>query len=70
MKKLYRFGATTFAVMAAFAAVGAGLLIVATAVVIGGIMALAAKLAISGAKVNQDHAVDVEDAPMQEPATA
>lgn len=48
MKKLYRFGAATFAVLAGFAAIGAGALFVATAVVIGGLIALAAKLAING----------------------
>ncbi|UPH71196.1 hypothetical protein LGT41_0015660 [Abyssibius alkaniclasticus] len=45
MKKLYHFGAATIAVTASLAAIGAGVLIVATGVVIGGMLALSAKLA-------------------------
>jgi uncharacterized membrane protein len=51
MKKLYRFGAAIFAVLAGLAAIGAGAIIVATAVIIGGLIAMAAKLAISGASL-------------------
>jgi hypothetical protein len=53
MKKLYRFGATTLVVLAGLAAIGASALIVVTAVVIGGLIALAAKLAMSGASNGQ-----------------
>lgn len=49
MTKLYQIGTTLFATLAGLAAIGAGTLIVATAVVIGGLLAVAAKLAISGA---------------------
>lgn len=61
MNKLYRFGATVFAVIAGFAAVGAGILIVATAVFIGGVVALAAKLAIKSAQ-NQEGQAQTDDA--------
>ena len=52
MKKLYRFGATVLAVLAGLAAVGAGALIVATAAVLGGLIVVAAKLALKGAAQN------------------
>ncbi len=52
MTKLYQIGTTLFATLAGLAAIGAGALLVATAVVIGGLLAVAAKLAISGAARN------------------
>ncbi len=70
MKKLYRFGAATFAVLAGLAAIGAGVLIVATAVVIGGLMALAAKLAINGASMTSAKKSQDGDLGFEEKAVA
>ena len=70
MKKLYRFGTATFAVMAGLAAIGAGALFVATAVVIGGLIALAAKLAISGASLKTAHKPQDDEIEFEERATA
>ncbi|MGB4114083.1 MAG: hypothetical protein WBK15_13700 [Yoonia sp.] len=52
MTKLYQIGTTLFATLAGLAAIGAGALLVAIAVVIGGLLAVAAKRAISGAARN------------------
>lgn len=70
MKKLYRFGAATFAVLAGLAAIGAGALIVATAVAIGGLIALAAKLAMSGASQQAAQNPQEDDIGFDEQATA
>lgn len=70
MTKLYRFAAATFAILAGLAAIGAGALIVATAVVIGGLIALAAKLAISGAALKTAAKPRKDDIGTDEPATA
>lgn len=56
--------------MAGLAAVGAGALIVATAVVIGGLLALAGKLAINGMGVTNADAPQDEDLGFEEKATA
>ena len=48
MKKIYRIVAGVLAALCGFAAIGAGLMIVATAIVVGVMVALAAKLAIKG----------------------
>ncbi|MFT6676021.1 MAG: hypothetical protein ACJAVM_002223 [Sulfitobacter sp.] len=70
MKKLYRFGATVFAVLAGLAALGAGALIVATSVVIGGLLAMAGKLAISGMGATNTAASHEEDHGFEEKVTS
>ncbi len=51
MKKIYRIVAGILAALGGFAAIGAGAMIVATAIVIGVLAAMAAKLAIKGRAV-------------------
>ena len=51
------------------AAIGAGALLVATAVVIGGLLAVAAKLAISGAARNAANAPKGDDTQMDAAVT-
>ncbi|WP_323005019.1 hypothetical protein [Pseudorhodobacter sp.] len=60
MKKIYRIVAGVLAALGGFAAIGAGLMIVATAIVIGVLVALAAKLAIKGRVVDT-----ADDAPFE-----
>lgn len=48
MQKMYRFAAAVLVALGGFAAIGVGALIVATAIVIGVVAVLAAKLAIKG----------------------
>ncbi len=49
MKRIYRIAAMVIAAMAALTAIGAGALIVATAIVIGALLAGAARLSSIGA---------------------
>ncbi|WP_324754469.1 hypothetical protein [Roseovarius sp. Pro17] len=64
MKRVYRITANTLAILGGFAAIGAGAMIITTAVMVGGLMALAAKLAIKGtatdAADSTDAGIDVD----------
>lgn len=48
MQRIYRFAAAVLVALGGFAAIGVGALIVATAIIIGVVAVLAAKLAIKG----------------------
>lgn len=67
MKTFYRIAAGTLGVLAGFAAIGAGAMIVATAFLIGALMALAAKLALNSTATNKavsiDDCIDADQAP-------
>lgn len=52
MKRVYRIAAGTLAVLGGFVAIGVGAMIVATAIMVGGLMVLAAKLALKGTATN------------------
>lgn len=54
MKTFYRVGATVFAAIAGLAAIGAGVLFVLAAAFIGALVAVAAKLAITGLQGEAD----------------
>lgn len=53
MKRVYRMAAAVLAALAGVAAIGAGFLLVATAIVIGVLVMLAARLAIGGRPDNE-----------------
>ncbi len=60
MKKVYRIAAGILAVLGGFAAIGAGVMIVVTAIMVGGLMALAAKLALKGTAANAPETAEAE----------
>ena len=64
MKRIYRIVAFSLAVLGGLAAIGIGAMIVATAIVIGALAAMAAKLAIKGRveKPDIDASFDAEQA--------
>ena len=66
MKKIYRIVAGVLAALGGFAAIGAGLMIVATAIAIGVLAAMAARLAIKGrvADTTVDATFEAEQAPV------
>ncbi|WP_415183444.1 hypothetical protein [Phaeovulum sp.] len=66
MKRIYRIAAFSLTALGGLAAIGIGAMIVATAIVIGALAALAAKLAIKG-RVKQpdiEASFDAEQAPI------
>ncbi|MBB3996106.1 hypothetical protein GGR95_003774 [Sulfitobacter undariae] len=59
MKKIYLVTARALAVFGGFVAIGAGAMIVGTALILGGMMALAAKLALKGTSPDPELSEDI-----------